>query len=325
MSNQNLQFNAEIFRAAMGGQLHPASSSKYLVEFPVSPNIMKGAKAILSPNEPNPDTSIVVLSLAATAAELPMRQLDTIERRYSGPVRQVPVGHTYSTMNIEFIEDHLRRVRGYFSRWQENVFAEDNSFTVPFYDNIVIPQMRIRLFGQDGAEMDSYVIYEVFPINIGSTQLSWSAKDQIMTTNIEFSFHRWERVPFDTKNAEAPSPKYDRSEKNEPQAEPGRSRYAARDRLKKKTRFQDFVDRVRDVNNTIRFAKGSFKTAKDLARQARDLKNLKVNNFEDFTRAAGTVGGVVRTTTDSINSFGSGVQKIEKKFSTDTINKFFNS
>ena len=311
-------FNAGEFRANIG---RPAPSSKYLIEFSGPPDILSKAgihgAGSVGPLPRSAERAEFV-SFAAVQAELPMRQIDTLERRYNGPIRNVPVGHTYSTMNIEFIEDENRLVREFFTQWQENIFAALNRHSVPYYSNIVVPKLRIRLFGQNGKEQDNYFIYEVYPINIGSTQLGWANKDQVMTTNIEFAFHRWEHVAVDFTPTELPA-KYNRTIPTKP--DPAQQKVSKPKRLK--ANFQSIVDTIRDVNNAIKFAKGSFKTAKDLGQSIRNLKNLRANNFDDFTKAAGVVGETVRRTTDSVNDFGSGVQKIGKKFTTEQVNRFF--
>jgi hypothetical protein len=318
-------FNAETFRAEFGRAL---PSSKYIVIFSNAPKVMthdgvNGAlKAVVNPSW---SEKAAGLSFGAIQAELPMRQLDTLERRYNGPVRNVPVGHTYATMNFEFIDSMSKKMRAFFATWQENIFTTANQYGVPYYDAIIVPEVTVKIFGQDGREVERYVIHEVYPINIGSTQLAWANKDQIMTTNVEFSFHRWERIDLgEMKDGESGiEPKYDRSGELGDSRQ-GRSRDKPYNGMpKNKFGLQDAIDKIRDINNTIKFAKGSFKTAKDLARQARNLRNLKVRNFDDFTKAAGAVGEVARRTTDSVNIFGHGIETTKKKFTTETINKFF--
>ncbi len=312
-------FNTESFRSEVG---RPAPASKYLVDFINAPDVLtKAGLAGAGQASTNQFMGIraAFLSLTAVQAELPMRQFDTIERRYNGPVRQIPIGHTYSTMNLEFVEDANHRVRSFFAKWQENSFSEINSYQVPFYSSIVIPEVQIRIYGQDGREMERYVVYEVFPINIGSTQLSWANKDQVMTTNVEFSFHRWENVAIEVAPEDSTPNKHDRSKPTM-----GRPAKDSEENIyRKPARFQDFIDRIRDVNNAIKFVKGSFKTAQALGQQIRSLKDMKIKNFDDFTKAAGRVGETVRRTTDSTNSFGTQAQQTVKRFTTEQVNKFF--
>lgn len=317
-------FNAENYKLAMGAGgsitgVGYASPSKYLIEFSSAPEILRAGSLdeSLSVTAPKLDWIAAKTGFAAATAEIPTRQIDTIERRYSGPIRNIPVGHTYSTMNIEFVESFHYDIRLFFAWWQENIFDKRNTYGVPYYKNVVVPQMKIKLFDNTGKVRREYVLYEVFPINIGSTNIAWNALNQSMTTNVEFAFHRWEVYDLE-KRAKLIGGFVDGIEEVV-----GATKNGKKFPTGASFKFQNVVDTIRNVNNAVKFAKGTFKTAKAIVKSIRNLKNLRVRNLDDLANAAGSVGEVVRTTTGSVNNFGSGVQNIQKKFSTEQINKFF--
>lgn len=286
----SVTFNAETFRSRAG---KPASPNQYFVTLSGNPKILGS------------QVDSFKLSMAAHVAELPARQMDVLERRYNGPVRNVPTGHTYATMNIEFLENSDYNIRNYFNLWQNEIFKETEAWKVPFYKDIIADYLDIDLYGPDGRKMSTYRIFEVFPIAISSTNLGWALNNQAMPTNIEFAYHRWEEMNF----------------VKEPKAGAAQEKpLSTFGQLAKK--FGQFVKTVKQIKSNADFAK---KSVQDVRNLAREIKNFKVNtsSLGGFVGSLDALQNLSNSTNRRINNFGSGVQKV-KTTSSEIFNKFGN-
>jgi hypothetical protein len=274
-------FNAEIFRSQTG---KPASPSQYLVTLGKTPNIMGSRYSELP------------LAMTAQTAEIPARQLDVVERRYNGPIRSVPTGHTYSTLNIEYFETSDYNIRNYFNTWQNEIFKETEAWKVPFYRDIIAPWIDIELFGPDGRRMSAYRIYEVFPVTISSTQLGWGLTNQSMNTNIEFAYHRWEELSF--KKTE---------KKGQPDIEEvtgilGVIKNAA-------NKFGTFVKTVKTIKRNVDFSNKTVKNAQNIEKELRSLK-IDTKTLGGFVSSLDDIGNLGSSINRRINNFGSGKQRV---------------
>lgn len=277
-------FNAEGFRSRTG---KPASPSQYIITLSKAPNIMGDSY------------SEFALSMAAQSAEIPARQLDVLERRYNGPIRNVPTGHTYSTLNIEYFENADYKIRNYFNTWQNEIFKETEAWKVPFYKDIIVPWIDIELFGPDGRKMSVYRIHEVFPITISSTQIGWAMVNQSMTTNIEFAYHRWEELSFNRTD------KNGQPKEQEVTGILGVIKNAA-------NKFGTFVKTVKTIKSNVDFVKKTVKNVRNIEREIRSLK-IDTKTLDGFVSSLDNLGNLGSSIDHRINNFGSGVQKVSTR------------
>lgn len=174
-----MAFNVSDFRAHIGNS-RPPSPAHYEVVLSAPPNILKGAETKM-------------LTYRAISCDLPSRNVETFDRRYGGPLRNIPIGHNYTTLQIEFQESVDRETRRFFDLWQTEMFNVRNAYKTPFYNDIIAPEMRIRLFNSDSAKVvREYILTEVYPVTINPTQLAWRMQNEILSTPIEFMYHKWE-------------------------------------------------------------------------------------------------------------------------------------
>jgi hypothetical protein len=323
-------FNAVDFRAEIGQQ--PGKASHYLIKLLNVPKVLQ--EDMLGTTKPRADpvkaaTLLKKATWLAQQAEQPARQIDTQERRYNGPMKAVPIGHTYTTINVDFVENREYDVREFFTWWQESLQDPATAYRVPYYNEFVV-DMHIELYDVDGRIMRRYIVYDAYPITITTSQMGWSMVNQSMVTNIEFQYYRWE---LDTSlEVEEPRGRKMPDRKGRPGnkftmspedlARASKIANIVKKIQKVAQKFHMAVDLVRNANNTIEFAKNSVKQARDIARSLKNIK-IKTGSFKEFTRSMSDAGKTVRGATDKVSNFGSGVQTINKKFDSFSINKFF--
>lgn len=182
-----MAFNTEKFRKSFGSHVQP---NHYTVEF------------IGKPNLPNftPEQNAIFdsgVGMRCFSTQLPGLILDTIERRYSGPYRLIPVGFVYQQVPIMLYENENFEVRGLFDSWMYGI-AENRDLFVRYYDDIIAHEMRVHLFNRypnildgEATPVKTYIFEEVYPLSVGAVQLDWSANNTILGVNVEIQYHRW--------------------------------------------------------------------------------------------------------------------------------------
>lgn len=177
-----MAFNAEEFRKKVFGA-RPLSPAFFEVEFPVVPECLRSFV--------NASTLMKDLTFKVHRTDIPTRQFETMERRHNGPQRVMPYGLIYASHQIEVIEDELMNVRALFDTWMNECFNENNLYKVKYYDELIAPEMNIKVFNASGEVIAIYKLKEVYPINVGVTQVSWDSRDQFMTIPVELSYREF--------------------------------------------------------------------------------------------------------------------------------------
>ena len=73
------------------------------------------------------------MKFRASTADLPARQLVSIQRAFNGPHKLVPYSTIYSTSIIEFIETSDFSVRTFFDAWQDLIEGNQRDYSTSEY------------------------------------------------------------------------------------------------------------------------------------------------------------------------------------------------
>lgn len=177
-----MAFNAEEFRKRVFDK-RPLSPAFFEVEIPVVPNCLK--------DYVNANSLFRDLSFKIHRTDIPTRQFETMERRHNGPQRVIPYGLIYASHQMEIIEDELSNTRAIFDTWMWSCFNELDLYKVKYYDDIIAPEVNIKVYNSSGEVIAIYRLKEVYPINVGVSQLAWDSRDQFMTIPVEFSYREF--------------------------------------------------------------------------------------------------------------------------------------
>jgi hypothetical protein len=131
------------------------------------------------------------------AAALPGMNIMTSDIRNYGESTQMPDGITYPPVDLSFIATNTFDVRGYFERWMNLVF-DRKTRTVGYY-SYYTDTVTVLVQNKIGEDIYSITLNECFPINMSSTQLSYSDHEAIRI-NVTLQYKWWETSQVDPTN-----------------------------------------------------------------------------------------------------------------------------
>ncbi len=173
-----MAFNAQEFRSRL---VQAASPNLFEMSIPTVPNLLL-------------DSGFEILQdlrMRTYQTELPSAQLETVERITNGPERKVPYGVEFSTLSLYIIEDEKYKVRKFFDLWYSKIFSMEDSYVIPYYDDIIIPEMYLITYDKQGEKQNQYTFYDAFPIVLGPSRLGWDVQNEILVIPISFSYREF--------------------------------------------------------------------------------------------------------------------------------------
>lgn len=192
-----MAFNALHFRhEALNPLQSPITSPAYFEAFfNAPPKCLQGPSGLLSTIK-NVATGLIFgdndsIRLRVKAIDLPQRQVETQPRFANGPMRMMPYGLVYSTINLEIIESDRYKIRRFFEEWHDKVFNKSNAYAVEYYSELIADKLTIVAYSPTGIPVRMWEMTEAYPIAINSSQMNWDSINQYLVINIEIAFHEW--------------------------------------------------------------------------------------------------------------------------------------
>jgi hypothetical protein len=153
------------------------------------------------------------IAIRCESADLPGRQLVTIDNKVYGPIYKTAYQSLFTDLNLTFLETKDMDFRYAFERWMEYIHPTLGSNDVEYYDSYTVPmtitqydivgdmdirRYRGKLVGTKYKKTLTYNIYEAFPVNINQLTGSWS-DDGFHKLQVSFAYRRHgivqEKVP----------------------------------------------------------------------------------------------------------------------------------
>lgn len=180
------------------------SGNRYLVKF--YPFRVNGGNATLNKlvNSLNFDLTFRCENvLLPTVALL---QEENIRRYGYGPVEKVPYGVQFSDVTLTFVEDQYSEINNFFYQWLNTIVNYESSgglmrrgvgretlneysaYEVGYRDSYSMPQLTIETFDYSQKAVTAYTLYEVFPTDIQSVNLSYADENQILKMTVTLAF-----------------------------------------------------------------------------------------------------------------------------------------
>ena len=143
-------------------------------------------------------------AIRCESADLPGRQLVTIDNKVYGPIYKTAYQSLFTDLNLTFLETKDMDFRYSFERWMEYIHPTLGSNNVEYYDNYTVPmtitqydivgdmnitRYKNKLTGTKYKKTLTYNIYEAFPININQLTGSWS-DDSFHKLQVSFAYRR---------------------------------------------------------------------------------------------------------------------------------------
>ena len=132
------------------------------------------------------------LNLFCNAAELPGRDILSMEYRDYGESRQIGVRHQHGDLTLVYYSAEDLRERRFFENWQDIIFnpkAKQHG-----YYNEYTARMEISKYNQSWSEETAeYRFNEVYPTNVGAQALQ-SDQGDLLRLTMTFKYHNYERI-----------------------------------------------------------------------------------------------------------------------------------
>ena len=204
-----MAFNVDEFRAAFASKnsdgltASPAYFSCEIPDLPPClqyPDLKEKTRASINKMHKN-------MKFRASSADLPSRQLVSVQRAFNGPHKLVPYSTIYASCIIEFIETSSFDVRTFFDAWQDLIEGNQRHFSSEYYDNLIAPTFVVTAYNKSGKPEQRWTFYNVFPVSVNPSQLNWSNQSGILSVAVELSYHRWkfETAPFASSGSSSSS------------------------------------------------------------------------------------------------------------------------
>jgi len=153
----------------------------------------------------NPANSIadVKVPFLCKAASLPSSNLGTIQVPYFGRMIKLAGDRTFDPWAVTIINDEDFLIRNALEQWtnkinslQGNLRTFSSSAPILYKSNAIVTQ-----FSKTGKTLRQYTFHGIYPENVASIGLDWSATDQIEEFTVNFNYDWWEVTNGTTGNA----------------------------------------------------------------------------------------------------------------------------
>jgi hypothetical protein len=152
-----------------------------------------------SPSEEQSKTSNAsisrYLSLQCEAAELPGKNLLTIDSKIYGPTFKVPYQIQYGNMSLTFLCTNQFYERKLFEKWLEAIMPTDtNNLRFPKGDNTRY-MTNIKIIQYDDFIKRIFIVelVDAYPIGIAAQPLNWT-EDNFHRLNVQFAYQKYRVV-----------------------------------------------------------------------------------------------------------------------------------
>jgi len=129
------------------------------------------------------------VNIKCHTATFPQRSMLTVGLNQNSAEFRVPYSATYDPVTFSFYADSEMDTRDYFEIWQSSVCNFSNN-TMNFLDEYT---SDVKIIAMDQAGRDTYgvTLFEAWPLNIGTIDMSYSAQDAYQTTIVTMSYKSW--------------------------------------------------------------------------------------------------------------------------------------
>lgn len=137
---------------------------------------------------PKGNTNLQKVLLFCDTAQLPGVNVNTMQTRTYGEVREMPYELNYEPITMTFYVDSQMYVKKMFDNWTLGTQIGD-SRKFNYYDNYVT---NMKIFVQDAAEKNRYVVelFEAYPKTVSAVSMDYASRD-IMKISVTMMYKYW--------------------------------------------------------------------------------------------------------------------------------------
>ena len=133
------------------------------------------------------------IEFLAKAGNIPAATLGVVEVQWRGSVLKLAGDRTFENWTVSIINDSEFSARTALEAWQTEIQELDggNGATTTDY---LISRAFVEQLDKSDAVLARYECFNMFPLSIGSIELSHETVDALEQFDVEFAFSHWERV-----------------------------------------------------------------------------------------------------------------------------------
>jgi len=181
------KFSPDRFRATLTNGFGLASPSRFEVEFPGIGGMTKveGGKV-------NDKSSSDDRNLTCAAAQIPGKQISTMNRAIGIEQSMIANGHTFPECSFTFYLPNSYVMREYFERWMQCITSQKEGQVqqVGFYKNYVKP-ITVRQYTRNARKAYTVKLIDAFPTNVGVIELNSQLQSAAAEVTVSISYRTY--------------------------------------------------------------------------------------------------------------------------------------
>ena len=132
-------------------------------------------------------------------AQIPASVIGNIDVPYLGRQLKVPGDRTFEDWTITVFNDPNWSGRSQVERWMQKLQGHRNPVRTTAASN-VYGMGVVRQKGRDGNNLATYVMEDIYPINLAAIDLDYGTNDTVEEYQITFAINNWYNTPLREPN-----------------------------------------------------------------------------------------------------------------------------
>lgn len=181
-------FAPDRFRATIGNNFGLAFTNRFQVKFPKIDGLVKPNGGTIFDKTTSEDRA-----LFCTAAGMPGKQLNTVNRGYGIENQLAVTGHTMPEVGFTFYLANTLSMREYFERWMQAASSttHDEAQYVGYYDEYSKFDVEVASFARLGAKGYTVKLFNCFPTSINTIEFNNQPQTQAAEMTVSIAYRTY--------------------------------------------------------------------------------------------------------------------------------------
>jgi hypothetical protein len=163
----------------------------------------RGGLALMNRYRVEFDRESEIMQLLCHRAQLPGRQILTVERRVDTSFQKIAYGYAVDDINLSFRLTNDYVARKYFDKWQKSIYELSQDVHRPKYkkgldglgfNSGYAREVKIYQLDKNGEDTYGVLLEDAYPTSLSATDLSSEADNTISEINVQLSYKRWSEI-----------------------------------------------------------------------------------------------------------------------------------
>ena len=182
-------FAPDRFRATMGNNLGLAFNNRFQVKFPNIGNMVTPNGGSIKDKTNGEDRSLM-----CTAAGMPGKQVNTVNRGYGIENQLAVTGHSMPEVSFTFYLPNTFVMREYFEKWMEACSSaiKDEAQYVGYYDEYSKNDIEVASYARAGLHSYTCKLINCFPTSINTIEFNNQAQTAAAEMTVSIAYRTYE-------------------------------------------------------------------------------------------------------------------------------------